>query len=167
MVQPMGISDCIERRRSIRKYIKNKKLTESQIVSLLDAARLAPSSSNRQDWEMVLVEESAVKEELIEACDKQTFVGDCSMFIAGISTAEHEWSEIDVAIALEHIALTAVQMDLGTCWMGAFDKEKISGILNIPKNKELVICMSLGFPDETPPPTTRKDLTQLIIQNGY
>lgn len=116
---------------------------------------------------MVLVEESAVKEELIEACDKQTFVGDCSMFIAGISTDEHEWSEIDLAIALEHIALTAVQMDLGTCWIGAFDKDEISRILNIPKNKELVICMTLGFPDETPPPTTRKNLTQLIIRNGY
>ena len=163
----MGISDCIERRRSIRRYIKNKKLTESQIVSLLDAARLAPSSSNRQDWELTLVEDSAVKEELIEACDKQTFVGDCSMFIAGISTDEHEWSEIDVAIALEHIALKAVQMDLGTCWIGAFDKNKVSRILNIPKNKELVVCMTLGFPEETPPPSTRKDLTQLIIRNGY
>jgi len=167
MIQPMSISDCIEKRRSIRKYIKNKKITESQIISLLNAAQLAPSASNRQEWELVLVEDSALKEELIGACDKQNFVGDCSIFIAGISTAKHRWSKVDVTIALEHIALKAVQMGLGTCWIGAFDKKKSSKILNIPQNKELIICMTLGFSEETPPATPRKNIAQLTIWNRY
>jgi len=167
MIQQLCINECIEKRRSIRKYIKNKNLTEIQINSILNAARFAPSSSNNQNWELLLVEESDIKEELIKPCDNQNFIGDCSIFIAGISTAKQKWSEIDVAIALEHIVLKAVEMHLGTCWIGAFNEEKVSKILNLPKNKKLVICMTLGFPKEFPPPTPRKNLNQLIKWNRY
>ncbi len=167
MIQSMNLTECIEKRRSIRKYIKNKNLTESQINSILNVAQLAPSSSNKQDWELLLVDNPIIKKELVEACDNQSFIADCSIFIAGISTAKHKWSEIDIAIALEHIALKAVEMGLGTCWIGAFDKEKVSKILKIPRDKELIICIILGFPDERPLPSPRKSINQLIAWNRY
>ena len=63
---------------------------------------------------------------------------------------------IDVAIALEHIALQAVEEGLGTCWVGAFDEAAVKQAIGIPADEEIrvVQLMSLGYPADEPKPGT-------------
>ena len=53
---------------------------------------------------------------------------------------------IDVAIALDHITLAAVELGLGTCWIGHFDEKEVKQILGIPEKIRVVELMPLGYP---------------------
>ncbi len=69
---------------------------------------------------------------------------------------------IDVAIALDHIALQAVAEGLGTCWIGAFEPDKVKTLLGIPERIRVVQLMALGYPADSPPAAKRrKDMSEI------
>jgi nitroreductase len=55
---------------------------------------------------------------------------------------------IDVAIAIDHMTLVAVELGLGTCWVGAFYEEQAKKILNIPEEIRVVELLALGYPKD-------------------
>ena len=55
---------------------------------------------------------------------------------------------IDVAIALDHVSLAAVDLGLGSCWIGRFDENKVKEILRIPDEIRVVELMPLGYPSD-------------------
>jgi nitroreductase len=55
---------------------------------------------------------------------------------------------IDVAIALDHMTLAAVELGLGTCWIGAFHEEAVKALLNIPEGVRVVGLLPLGYPSD-------------------
>ncbi len=70
---------------------------------------------------------------------------------------------IDVAIALDHITLAAVEQGLGTCWIGAFNQDQVKQILGIPNEIRVVELMPLGYPaDPTPIEKRRLPLTTIV-----
>ncbi|MDD2352740.1 MAG: nitroreductase family protein, partial [Atribacterota bacterium] len=72
-----------------------------------------------------------------------------------------------VSIALEHISLQAADLGLGTCWIGAFDQEKVKEILKIPKDVAIVCLMTLGYPADIGLTRERKSLKEIICYNYY
>lgn len=66
---------------------------------------------------------------------------------------------IDVAIALDHITLAAVELGLGTCWIGAFDEERVKEILGIPDEIRVVELMPIGYPSDP----SKKDKRRLPL----
>lgn len=71
--------------------------------------------------------------------------------------------EFDSAIATEHIALAARALGLGTCWIGALEKEKVHQLLNLPDEIRVVNLLLLGYPDQWPPPRPRISLKNIIL----
>jgi len=51
-----------------------------------------------------------------------------------------------VAIALDHISLAAVELGLDTCWIGAFNEDRVKKILGIPEEIRVVDLMPIGYP---------------------
>ena len=144
--------EAIRKRKSVRKYL-NKKVEEDKLFAVLEAGRLAPSASNRQEWRFIIVRDQVSKKKLAEAANNQSFIAEASIVIAACAeTDEHVMScgqacyPIDVAIALDHITLAAVELGLGTCWIGAFDEKKVKQILEIPSEVRVVALMPLGYP---------------------
>ena len=162
----MDVITAIQRRRSIRKY-KNAELPKELLMEILEVARLAPSGANRQPWQLVVVTDAEKRKALVPICKDQKFVGECSVFIAGIDDPTQKWARVDVAIALEHIALAAVSKGLGTCWIGAFDQEKMQAALGVPKGFVITAGMTLGYPDEAPEARTRKTMSELVHWESY
>jgi nitroreductase len=74
-----------------------------------------------------------------------------------------KWYYLDVAIALEHMALTAWDVGIGSCWVGWFDEKRIKSVLNIPKGEEVVAMLTLGYSAEEhgPFPKHRKKLEEI------
>ena len=64
-----------------------------------------------------------------------------------------------MAIALDHMTLVAVELGLGTCWIGLFDEKKVKEILGIPEEIRVVQLMPLGYPADPSP--ARKSRLQL------
>jgi len=162
----VDVTAAIKNRRSIRKY-KSKELPPELLAEILEAARLAPSGANKQPWQLVAVTDKERRKELVPICKEQKFVGDCSVFIAGIDDSAQKWVRVDLAIAMEHIALAAVEKGLGTCWIGAFDQEKMNAFLEVPKGFNVTVGMTLGYPDETPDARPRKELKELVHWNKF
>ena len=70
---------------------------------------------------------------------------------------------LNIGIAGEHIALTAVELGLGTCWVKAFDESKVRGILGLDEDRYVVALMPVGYPAESPSPRRRKSLDEIVL----
>ncbi|MGD0994898.1 MAG: nitroreductase family protein [Candidatus Bathyarchaeia archaeon] len=148
----MDVLDAIRTRKSVRKYLE-KTLEKDKLLAILDAGRLAPSASNRQEWRFVIVRDYEKKRKLAEAANNQSFVGEASIVIVACAETDkyvmrcgQACYPIDVAIALDHITLAAVELGLGTCWIGAFDENEVKQILDIPAEIRVVALLPLGYP---------------------
>jgi len=71
---------------------------------------------------------------------------------------------LNVAIAIEHIALRAVDLGLGTCWVMMFDHEKAKKILSLEDKYEIVALLPVGYPDQDPKQRPRLPLNDLILK---
>lgn len=71
---------------------------------------------------------------------------------------------LNAAIALEHIALRAVDLGLGSCWIMMFDREKVKKILELDERYDVVALLPVGYPDQNPSQRPRLELNELVIQ---
>jgi len=150
----MDVYDAIATRKSVRAYL-DKPVEEEKLNAVLEAARLAPSASNRQEWRFVIVREKEARNKVAMAAGQQMFIAQAPVIIAACAETDgHLMScgepcyPIDVAIALDHLILRAVELGLGTCWIGKFNADEVKKILGIPDEIKVVQLMPLGYPLE-------------------
>lgn len=148
----MNVMDAIKTRKSARAYI-DQPVEDDKLNMILEAARLAPSASNRQEWRFVIVRELETRKKLAQIAGNQRFVGEAPIVIVACAETDGHVMNcgqpcypIDVAIALDHITLAAVELGLGTCWIGNFDEKKVKELLGIPEQIRVVELMPLGYP---------------------
>ena len=165
----MTVFEAIQQRYSVRRY-NGQAVEPEKLARVLEAARLAPSAGNRQEWRFVVVTDEQTRQELMKAAADQGFVGQAPVVIAACAETDEYTMPcgqlsypIDVAIALEHIALQAVAEGLGTCWVGAFDEAAAKQILDIPQEVPVVELMALGYPADEPRPRQRLELDETVF----
>lgn len=152
------IYEKITNRRTIRKYT-SKAVSKEILLKCVDAARLSPSGANRQPLKYIVVND----QELL----KVVF---CTLSWAGYlpeyQPSEEEMPRAyivmlldknirqncghDAGIAAMSISMVAYDEGLGSCILGAVDREKLRGILNVPDGLDIVLVVALGYQDENP-----------------
>ena len=164
----MDVVEAIKQRYSVRSY-RDDPVDEHTVNELMEAARLAPSASNRQEWRFVVVRDADTRQKLCKAASGQQFVAEAPVVIACCAQSDghvmacgHPCFLIDVAIAIDHITLRAVELGLGTCWIGAFDQPKVKDILGIPKEIEVVQLLTVGHPADAWREKHRLDMNELV-----
>jgi nitroreductase len=169
--------DVVRTRRSVRSFKKNP-IPEEVLSRVLEAARVAPSGSNRQPWKFILVRDEALKQKMISACDNQKFMADAPLIVVACGQKlsfnrggyMREMSMlIDVSIAFTHLILAARAEGLGTCWIGAFKNDEIKKLLGVPEGYEVVAATPLGYPAENvfTEPRDRKNLDEIVSENKF
>lgn len=179
----MGIEAVISLRRSIREYT-NEGIDKDTILQCIEAARLSPSACNAQPWKYIVINDPAFKEEFC----KQAFSGIYSntMFAAkapvivaivadkpnltswiGNKIQQTSFELTDVGISCAHFVLRAKDLGLGTCIIGWFSHEKAAKALKLPKNKKIILLVSLGHPAQDPAPRPRKKIEEMCSFNEY
>jgi nitroreductase len=133
----MDVFNAITNRRSIRKY-KDTGIEEEKINKIMEAARLAPSAANRQEWKFIIVKDKNTKEKLVEAAHGQEMVAEAPVLIVACSTESESIMPcgqyaytVDLSIAISFMILEATEQELGTCWLGAFNEDMVKKILYI------------------------------------
>ena len=169
----MTVMEAIQNRFSSRAW-KPYEVEVEKIEQLMEAARLAPSASNRQEWRFVVVRDAEMREKLAEASRGQRFVGEapvvivaCAQGTGHVMTCGLECHPIDVAIALDHITLAAVELGLGTCWVGAFNADEVKRLLAIPPEVVVVALMPLGYPAEEAQAKKRLPLEDIVMHERW
>ncbi len=169
----MKVSDAIRERRSIRLFDR-RPVEEEKLHSVLEAGRLAPSARNMQEWKFIVVRDADKRARLMEAAKQQHFVGQAPVVIVGCGTiTDYTMScgqlsyPVDVAIALTQMTLQAVEEGLGTCWVCAFDADRVAELLSMPSGVRPVALLPLGYPKETPAPRPRKAIEEVVCYEEY
>lgn len=124
-----NFSELIKKRRSMRKFT-NEELTQEQVVSLMKAALMAPTSKRSNAWQFVVVDNKELLKKL-SLCKEQSaqFIADAALAIVIVADplASDVWIE-DAAIASIYIQLQAEDLGLGSCWVQVRERFTASGI---------------------------------------
>ena len=164
----MDTISTIMERRSVRKY-RQDPLKPEDMRHILEAGRQAPTAANRQPVHIVVVTDAEQRRRVAEACNGQLWMADaaCILVAAGAPQITARWYKVDAAITLENIVLAARSLGYGTCWIGAFDPDKVRDLCGIPSTMEVVACMPLGVPESFPGARPRKEFAQLFSADRY
>jgi nitroreductase len=169
----MDVSVAISQRSSVRAY-KAMDVEEDKLKKVLEAARLSPSASNRQDWKFIVVKNRETKKKLAKAAFGQSFIGEPPVVIVACGTDSkamlacgQPMHTVDVSIACAYMILQAYELGLGTCWIGAFKEDEAKKILSIPDDVRVVAMTPLGYPDQLPSQKSRKTLDQIVCYEKY
>jgi len=163
----MTVLEAIRKRYSCRAY-QDRSIEPEKLETILEAARLAPSARNFQDWRFVVVTESETKRRLAETTNKPDSFAKAGAIIAACSNSDYVMrcgqaiGPIDVSIALEHICLQATGLGLGTCWIGSFDPDKARQILGIPDDVAIIELMTVGYPADSKPKPQREPMEKIV-----
>lgn len=160
----MELHDAIMTRRSVRKFTDHY-VTDGEVQKLLAAAQWAPSWSNTQCWEFIIIRDNELIKKvvgtysdtnparkcsesasvLIAVCGKSDLPG----YRDGVKRTKFDsWYMFDLGIAVQNIALTAHDIGLGTVVVGSIDQDKCAELLNVKPPYELVAVLPVGQPVE-------------------
>jgi nitroreductase len=164
----MDINDLVYRRYSCRSY-KPDSVDDEKIGKVLYAARMAPTASNRQPFQIIVIHTKDRDQELLSIYEREWFVQAplilcvCgSPVTAWVRRDGRQYLDVDVAIVMDHMVLAATDIGLGTCIIAAFDPMNARKVLSIPDDIEPILFTPLGYPADTPGIKTRKNLEALI-----
>ena len=152
------VLDNILARRSIRYYVEDKPVEREKIQVLLQAAMAAPSACNLQPWEFVIVDDPEDLAELKAFIPGGQNNAPMAMVVCA-RTSYVPWEgngwQIDCAAAIQNMMLAAVEMGLGSLWIGDFKRDDVREKLCIPEGVELVSVVYFGYPAEMKKPVSR------------
>ena len=72
------------------------------------------------------------------------------------------FSLMDVTIALQSMVIAGWVQGVGSCWMGAFDENKLRNALKLPADARIVGAIAFGFPGENPKQPPKKALDDIV-----
>jgi nitroreductase len=169
----MDVFTAISQRSSVRAY-KSTDVEEDKLKKILEAARLSPSASNRQEWKFIVVKDKEIKKKLAKAAFGQSFIGEAPIVVVACGTETktvmgcgQPTHTVDVSIACAYMILQAYELGLGTCWIGAFKEDEVKKILNIPEHIRVVAMTPLGYPNQPSSRKSRKSLDQIVCFEKY
>ncbi len=167
--------NLVNERYSCRQYTPQP-VSRETVLAVLDAARLAPSACNRQPWQFVVVDTPEMRHKVAQSYGRD-WVNDVQVFIVACGLHDQAWhradgkdhTDIDVAIAVEHICLAATSLGLATCWICNFDKPSLSEALHLPSHVEPIAIIPLGYAEPTAkaPEKKRKDMSEIIRWESF
>jgi len=173
-LSPEALLALLRSRRSIRRY-RPEPVPEEMLQQILEAGRWAPSASNRQPWALIVVRDPEVRRKVAQNAAyyfvRWAHVEDAPLLIVLCGDARNaiyrQFLHEDVALAGCQMMLQAAALGLGTCWVGGLDRKAIADILRLPEHMEVIGLLSVGFPDEAPPPPPRKELAEIVHYDVY
>ncbi len=167
----MGIDELLELmrdRRSIRSF-HPRSLDEGQVDALIEALMSAPSAGNLQSRGFFIVSDKELQRELADAALGQDFLFEAPLVIVCCTDdrIRRRYGErgtslymiMDVAASVQNALLAAHAMELGACWVGAFNEEPVRRLLELPSHLRPVALIPVGYTDESPyrPPQMGRD----------
>ena len=165
----MDLLNLISKRRSVREYTTDE-IEQEKIDYMIECARIAPSAVNFQPWKFIIVK-SPEKKALLHQCYHREWFSYAPLYIIALEDTTQSWKrssdgkdhgEIDVTIAVEHIALAAVEKGLGSCWVCNFNVDLCKQLFNLPENLVPIALIPIGYPaKETEEVTNRKSSQEI------
>jgi nitroreductase len=160
--------EAILSRRSIRRYTPDP-VPEEVIQELLAAAMSAPSASNEQPWQFVVIDDRHLLDEIPKFHPYAGMLKQAPLAIAvcgdlKLETMSGYWIQ-DCSAATENLLLAAHAKGLGAVWLGVHPREErvnaVRELLGLPEQVRPLCLISIGYPAEQKPPSHRYDASRV------
>lgn len=171
------ILEVINSRRNVTQFLP-RFVSWENISRVLDAGRHAPSCGNLQNWKFIVILKPEVKQEIAAASYDQYEIA--AAFALIVVCAEPEKAERyygekgknfytvqNCAAAVQNMLLEAHSLGLATRWVGAFDAEKVKGLLKIPEEIEVHTIVALGYAKEIPAKPPKYPLETVVYFGAW
>lgn len=173
----MNVEECIKTRRSVRKY-KDKAVDWDKVTRILDAGKFAPSAGNIQNWKFVVVRKENIRKKLAQAALDQDWMEVAPVHIVVVgepekasrfygARGERLYTIQSCAAAVENMMLVANELELGSCWVGAFDESKVKRALNMPEGVVPQAIITIGYADEKPEMPSKVELEHTVYLDKW
>lgn len=185
----MDFDELIRKRYSCRDF-SDRPVEENALRAVLEAARLAPTAANRQPFRLIVIRDPEVLDLLPEVYARHWFysapvvICACGLHreawarkedrhegnLSVVSEHHHRhYTDVDVALAMDHLTLQASALGLATCLVADFNAEAARRILHLPHGVEPVLFAPLGYPaqPDAVPPKKRRPLEELVYWDRY
>ena len=165
----MKLAELISKRYSVRAY-KADPVEEVKLEQILEAARLAPTAANLQPFQLIVIHTAGREAELRRIYHREWFT-QAPLVICACGVPGEGWvrrsdgknyTDVDVAIVMDHLILAATDLGLGTCWIAAFDPVAAREVLGLPDGVEPMVFTPLGYPADQLRPKERKSVSRLV-----
>ena len=154
----MNVYDAIMKRRTIRKF-EQKAVCEDNLVKLVDCARVAAYGANVQPLKFMIVNNSKTLQKIYPMTKWAGYLADGApkenerpaAYIAvhgDSSIKSNKMYEVEAGAAVTTMMLEAVEMGLGTCWLGAIQRDEIKKLLELDENLNVVYLLAVGYPKQ-------------------
>lgn len=163
MIKPNEFLDFLKGRRSIRNF-QDKPVTEEHIEMILEAGRWAPSASNMQPWEFIVVKNREILQKISKTGGYGLPLRKAPMGIAivGKKLENPNWYIQDTSLASMNMMLMAWALNIGMCWIGSMDREYAKRLLGLGQDDFLLTILAIGYiKGRIPKPTLRKGLEEI------
>jgi nitroreductase len=164
----MEFSALIRTRYSVRAY-RPDPVEEEKLERVLEAARLAPTAANRQPFQIIVIHTEGREDDLQRIYRRKWFV-QAPLVVCICAIPDEGWvrmdgkgyTDVDAAIAMDHLVLAATDQGLGTCWIAAFDPGAAREVLGLPEGVEPIAFTPLGYAADQPRSKERKPRSDLV-----
>ncbi|OGF99660.1 hypothetical protein A2Y99_01325 [Candidatus Gottesmanbacteria bacterium RBG_13_37_7] len=167
----MDFLEVVRKRKTVRKYIVGKVISDKDIRKILDIINLAPSAKNLQSFKVLVVKSPKKRLEVAKACYNQrsdfvqnaslilVFCSDPGLSIDNFGQRGEFYSLQDATIAASFALLAITECGYSSCWIGNFKEKELQKVLSSKLHPIAII--TVGYPDENPERKPRKALTEL------
>ena len=163
----MEFDRLIEERFSCREFL-DKEIKDEDINHILMAANLAPTAKNKQPIKIIVIKNKELLEK-IKLATPCTFNAKLVFVICNDtnkcwirSTDSKYHGDIDATIVATHMMLEITNINLGSTFVCAFDKDKLKEVLGLDNNIEPTCLLPVGYPKEIKAHNTRKDISEIV-----
>lgn len=163
----MDIYEAVIKRRSIREF-KDIPVAYDVLEKCVNAARLAPTAGNCQLCEYIIVDDEQLLPQVFDTVGswfgvprpkdgwppgrrpKAYIISLINSSLEAELGGSRRDTGYDVGMAVENMALVALEEGLGSCAITGFRRGRLKQVLRIPDKYEIALVLALGFPDESP-----------------
>lgn len=176
----MDFDKVLQERHCTRKFIK-KDVSFHKVISIIEAASLAPYAGNINSLRIVIVNDEKIKAQLVDASAGQQFLNEVPYVLVVCSdtrqTVRSYGKKADAYIrqqagaAIENMFLKTIDLGLDTCWVGAFDDGTVRRVLHIPDYCNIEALLPIGYSAEKKlkkhAERRKWDIKHMVFYNGF
>lgn len=159
----MDLFEAIEKRRSVRRF-RSDPVPRTDLERIVDAARLAPSGSNRQMWRFVVLDDAA-DIGWFSSYERMSWVAQAPALILVTLNPETKWWKEDGSAAIENMMLAATALGYGSCWVEGQIlpyEQQIKERFGIPQDWRVLAAIPIGKAVSWPEAKNKKSLSEVM-----
>lgn len=165
----MEYFELVQKRFSVRSYL-DQPVEAEKLNAILEAARQAPTACNLQAFKIVVIHTKDHQEALKKIYQRAFFI-QAPIVIGIFSQSGAAWvrsdgkcyGDVDAAIVMDHLILSATDQGLGSCWVASFNAAAARELLGLGDEYEPVAFTPIGYPAGAAVKKTRKSLEDIVI----